>query len=70
MSATVSTKDDKYKLSLIGKNVLNQYYVTFITPATTVAPGTLNPPLAGSYTRLQLPRDAQSYVGVKLTAAF
>jgi iron complex outermembrane receptor protein len=70
VSATFSTKDNRFKLAFIGKNVLNQYYTSFITPATTVAPGTLNPPLAGSYSRLQVPRDAQAYAGVKLTANF
>jgi iron complex outermembrane receptor protein len=70
ISAVFSTKDNRYKLAIIGKNVLDQYYTSFITPATTVAPGTLNPPLAGSYTRLQVPRDAQAYAGVKLTASF
>jgi iron complex outermembrane receptor protein len=70
MSAVFSTKDNHYKLSIIGKNILNQYYTSFITPGTVVAAGTLNPPLAGTYTRLQIPRDAQEYVGVKLTAAF
>jgi iron complex outermembrane receptor protein len=69
-SATFSTKDNRYKVSFIGKNLLNQYYVTFITPATSLAPGTLNPPLPGSYSRLQVPRDAERYVGVKLTASF
>lgn len=70
-AATFSTKDNRYKLQLIGKNLLDQYYVTFITPATSnLAPGTLNPPGAGSYSRLQLARDAQRYVGVKLTASF
>ena len=57
------TKDGKYTLGLYGKNLTNQYYTTFITPSGNgIAPG--------SYTRLQVPRDAQRYVGARLTANF
>ncbi len=70
-SAVVSTKDDRYKLAFIAKNLTNQYYTTFITPGGTgPAAGTLNPLLPGSFTRLQIPRDAQRYFGVKFTASF
>ena len=69
--ATFSTKDGRYRLSLIGKNLANQYYTTFVTPGGTgPAPGTLSPLRAGSFTRLQVPRDAVAYVGVKLTASY
>jgi iron complex outermembrane receptor protein len=70
-SAVVSSKDDRYKIAFIAKNLTNQYYTTFITPGGTgAAAGTLNPLLPGSFTRLQIPRDAQRYFGVKLTASF
>ena len=69
--ATFSSKDGRYRLSLIGKNLANQYYTTFVTPGGAgPAPGTLSPLRAGSFTRLQVPRDAVAYVGVKLTASY
>ena len=59
----LSTKDRRYTLGLYGKNLTNQYYTAFITPAGDgVSPG--------SYARLQVPRDAQRYVGARLTASF
>jgi iron complex outermembrane receptor protein len=71
MTATFTTKDGRYRLQIIGKNLGDQYYTTFVTPGGTgPAPGTLNPLRAGSYTRLQVPRDAQRYLGAKLTASF
>jgi iron complex outermembrane receptor protein len=71
MSITLATEDDKYALSVIGKNLTDQYYTTFITPGGAgPAPGTLTPLRAGSFTRLQVPRDAQRYFGVKLTGKF
>lgn len=71
MAATFATKDGRFSLAVIGKNLGDQYYTTFITPggAGPVA-GTLAPLQAGSYTRLQVPRDAQRYFGVKLGAKF
>ncbi len=60
---TFATKDDRYRLSVLGKNLTNQYYTTFITPGG-------NGVAAGSYTRFQVPRDAQRYVGVLLSASF
>jgi iron complex outermembrane receptor protein len=60
---TLSTKDGRYHLSFIAKNLTNQYYTTFITPSG-------NGVAAGSYTRLQVPRDAQRYVGVVAKASF
>jgi iron complex outermembrane receptor protein len=63
MAATITTKDGRYSLSFIGKNLTNQYYTDFITPSG-------NGIAAGSYTRLQVPRDAQRYVGVKATMNF
>lgn len=66
-----TSKDGRYRLTLIGKNLGDQYYTTFITPGGTgPAAGTLNPLQAGSFTRLQVPRDAQRYVGAKLTVNF
>ena len=61
--AIFSTKDGKYSLGLYAKNITNQYYTTFITPS-----GNGVTPL--SYTRLQVPRDAQRYLGLRLTASF
>ncbi|MHB8284292.1 MAG: TonB-dependent receptor, partial [Caulobacteraceae bacterium] len=62
-SLTFTTKDGHYHLSFIAKNLTNQYYTTFITPSGDGVS-------AGSYTRLQVPRDAQRYVGVVAKASF
>jgi iron complex outermembrane receptor protein len=62
-AALFSSRDGKYHLGFFIKNITNQYYTTFITPGG-------NGVSAGSYTRLQVPRDAQRYTGVKLTANF
>jgi iron complex outermembrane receptor protein len=62
-AALFSTKDGKYDFGVFVKNITNQYYTTFITPSGNGIAG-------GSYTRLQVPRDAERYVGVKLTANF
>jgi iron complex outermembrane receptor protein len=59
----LSTKNDRYKLTFIAKNLTNQYYTTFVTPVG-------NGVAAGSYTRLQIPRDAQRYLGVVASASF
>jgi iron complex outermembrane receptor protein len=60
---TFSTRDGRYRLSILGKNLTNQYYTTFITPGGNgVSPG--------SYTRFQVPRDAQRYVGAQVQANF
>jgi len=53
----------KYHLSLIGRNLTNQFYTVFITP-------TGNGISPGSYQRLQVPRDAFRYWGVKFSADF
>lgn len=55
--------DGKYNVSLIGRNLTNQFYTVFITP-------TGNGISPGSYQRLQVPRDAMRYWGVKVTARF
>lgn len=62
-SLIFATKDGKYHLSVIAKNLANQFYTTFITPSG-------NGVAAGSYTRLQVPRDANRYVGAVLQANF
>ena len=62
-SLIFSTKDEKYHLSVIAKNLANQFYTTFITPSG-------NGIASGSYTRLQIPRDANRFVGVLLQANF
>ena len=53
-----STKDDKFELSLIGKNLTDKYYTSFVTPVG-------NGVTANSYARLQVPRDAERYFGVR-----
>ncbi|MEG3176412.1 TonB-dependent receptor [Sphingomonas sp. RB3P16] len=60
---TLGSKDGKYELSLIGKNLTDKYYVSFITPAG-------NGVTATSYQRLQVPRDAQRYFGVRGTVRY
>ena len=62
-NVVLSTKNDRYKLTFIAKNLTNQYYTTFVTPVG-------NGVAAGSYTRLQIPRDAQRYLGVVASASF
>jgi iron complex outermembrane receptor protein len=71
LTATFATKDGRYRLAIIGKNLTDQYYTTFITPGGPgPAAGKLAPLQPGSFTRLQVPRDAQAYWGAKLTASF
>ena len=56
-----SDPKDKYQLSLLGQNLTNKFYTTFITPiGNGVAPG--------SAARLQVPRDAQRYWGISFAA--
>ena len=62
-SVILSTRDDRYHLSFIAKNLTDKYYTTFITPSG-------NGIAAGSYTRLQIPRDVRRYVGVMVQADF
>ena len=63
VTAAFTTKDGRYSLAIYGKNLTNQYYTTFVTPSGNgIAPG--------SFTRLQVPRDAQRFIGAKLTASF
>jgi iron complex outermembrane recepter protein len=56
---TFTSKNDKLKLALIGKNLGDTYYVSFITPANGTGVGT--------YARLQVPRDAERYFGARLS---
>jgi iron complex outermembrane receptor protein len=62
-SIEFATLDDKYHLSLIGRNLTDKFYTNFITPVG-------NGVAAGSYARLQVPRDAQRYFGVTVAAKF
>ena len=55
--------NDKYELSLMGRNLTDKFYTDFITPVG-------NGVAAGSYARLQIPRDAERYFGVSFTAKF
>jgi iron complex outermembrane receptor protein len=56
-----SDSKDKYELSLLGQNLTNKFYTTFITPIG-------NGIAAGSAARLQVPRDAQRYWGISFSA--
>ncbi|WP_010214658.1 TonB-dependent receptor [Sphingomonas sp. PAMC 26621] len=56
---TFATRDGRYEVALIGKNLTDKYYTSFVTPAG-------NGVSALSYARLQVPRDAQRYFGVRL----
>lgn len=58
-----SSKDDRYRVSLLGKNLTDRFYTTFITPQG-------NGVAAGSFARLQVPRDAERYFGVQGTVKF
>ena len=55
---TFATKDGRFELALIAKNLTDRYYTSFITPAG-------NGVTANSYQRLQVPRDASRYFGVR-----
>jgi iron complex outermembrane recepter protein len=62
-SIVFADPSNKYQLSLIGRNLTNKFYTTFITPVGNgVAPG--------SFARLQVPRDAERYWGVSVSASF
>ncbi|MDB6043483.1 MAG: outer rane receptor protein [Gammaproteobacteria bacterium] len=65
LSAAIVFADpaDKYELSVMGKNLTDKFYTDFITPVG-------NGVAAGAYARLQIPRDAERYFGVSLTAKF
>ncbi len=62
-SLRIGFDNGKYHLSFIGHNLTNQFYTVFITPTGNgIAPG--------SYQRLQIPRDAFRYWGVRFSAKF
>ncbi|MFC0206312.1 TonB-dependent receptor [Novosphingobium soli] len=63
MTIAIASHDDKYQLSLIGKNLTDKFYTSFVTPVG-------NGVAAGSFTRLQIPRDADRYFGVSGRVAF
>ncbi|WP_010183207.1 TonB-dependent receptor [Sphingomonas sp. PAMC 26605] len=60
---TFASKDGKVELSLIGKNLTDKYYVSFVTPAGDGVS-------SNSYQRLQVPRDAERYFGVRGTVKY
>ena len=62
-SVVFADPSDKYELSVMGRNLTDKFYTDFITPVG-------NGVAAGSYARLQVPRDADRYFGVSLTAKF
>ena len=59
-SITLQTKDERWSLALLGKNLTDKYYTSFITPSG-------NGVTANSYQRLQVPRDAERYFGVRVS---
>lgn len=58
MNLTFATKDGRFELALLAKNLTDSYYTSFITPAG-------NGVTANSYQRLQVPRDAERYFGIR-----
>jgi iron complex outermembrane receptor protein len=62
-SVTFASRDDKYQISIIGKNLTDKYYTSFVTPNGDGVS-------AGSYARLQVPRDAERYVGIKASMRY
>ena len=58
MNLTFGSKDGRFELALIAKNLTDRYYTSFITPAG-------NGVTPNSYQRLQVPRDAERYFGVR-----
>ena len=62
-SLVLGFHDDDYHLAIIGRNLTNQFYTSFITPTGSgFSPG--------AYARLQVPRDATRYWGVRFSADF
>jgi len=53
---TFADKDDRYSVSIIGKNLTDEFFTTLKVP--------------GSFIRLQVPRDAQRYFGISAKAKF
>ena len=68
-SLSFTTSDERYRLSLIGRNLTDKFYTAFKTPQGSAAVLGATPP-AGSFIRQLVPRDAESYFGVMLTAKF
>ena len=60
-SIVFSDQKDKYSLSFLGENLTNKFYTTFITPVG-------NGVAAGSFQRMQVPRDATRYWGIMFSA--
>ena len=58
-SVTLQSKDERWSLAVLGKNLTDKYYTSFITPSG-------NGVTANSYQRLQVPRDAERYFGVRV----
>lgn len=57
-NVTFASRDGRYEIAIIGKNLTDKYYTSFITPAG-------NGVTANSYQRLQVPRDAERYFGIR-----
>ncbi len=68
-SLSFTTTDERYRLSLIGRNLTDEFYTAFKTPQGSAAVLGGVPP-AGSFIRQLVPRDAERYFGVMLTAKF
>ena len=58
-SVTLQSKDERWSLAVLGKNLTDKYYTSFVTPSG-------NGVTALSYQRLQVPRDAERYFGVRV----
>jgi iron complex outermembrane receptor protein len=63
LSVAISDKDDRYRVTLVGRNLTDESYLALATTANT------NPTTAGA-PRLQIPRDAERYFGVEVRANF
>ena len=63
LSVAISDKSDRYRVTLVGRNLTDESYLALATAASA------NPTSAGA-PRLQIPRDAERYFGVQFRASF
>jgi len=63
LSVAISDKSDRYRVTLVGRNLTDESYLALATAASA------NPTSAGA-PRLQIPRDAERYFGVQFRANF
>jgi iron complex outermembrane receptor protein len=62
-SLSFSAKDNHYDVTLLGKNLTDKFYTSFVTPVG-------NGVAAGSFARLQVPRDAERYLGIQVSVRY